>query len=140
MIIAILGSSVFTKEMVDYMDRLEALGHTVRLHEHYIAQGRGGMKDLVERMHAEHGSVKKEYDYIRYHYDEIAGSDAILILNFDKNGIENYIGGNSLMEIGFAYILRKKIYLLNPIPKMSYTDEIEAMDPIVLDGDLSKIG
>jgi len=41
--------------------------------------------------------------------------------------------------MSFAYILKKKIYLLNPIPDMIYTDEIIAMHPIVLNGDLTKI-
>jgi predicted RNA-binding protein with PUA domain len=66
-------------------------------------------------------------------------SDAILVLNFDKNGVKNYIGGNTLMEIGFAHVHDKKIFLLNPIPDMPYKDEIEATDPVVLSGDLSKI-
>ena len=34
--------------------------------------------------------------------------------------------------MGFAHVLNKKIYLLNNIPEMSYSDEIRAMQPIVL--------
>ena len=61
-------------------------------------------------------------------------------LNFDKNGIKNYIGGNTLMEIGFAYVNNKKVFLLNPIPeKVPYTDEIKAMVDVVLDGNLGRI-
>jgi hypothetical protein len=33
----------------------------------------------------------------------------------------------------------KKIFLLNPSPQMAYSDEIVAMKPIVINGDLSKI-
>jgi predicted RNA-binding protein with PUA domain len=44
-----------------------------------------------------------------------------------------------LIEMAFACALDKKIYLLNPIPEMNYSDEIFAMKPIVLSGDLSKI-
>jgi len=29
--------------------------------------------------------------------------------------------------------------LLNPIPKMNYSDEIEAMKPIILNGDLNLV-
>jgi predicted RNA-binding protein with PUA domain len=47
------------------------------------------------------------------------------------------------MEMGFAYILDKKIFLLNKIPKkskiMHYIDEILDMKPIVIDKDLNKI-
>lgn len=138
--ITILGSSKFVKEMVIYKRKLAELGHKVNLHEHYVAQGNGEMGDLVARMEREHANVKKEYDYHRYHYDEIVNkSDAVLVLNFDKNGIENYIGGNTLMELGFAYVHNKKIFLLNPVPQMQYTDEIESVDPIVINGDLSLI-
>lgn len=73
------------------------------------------------------------------HYQKIKKANAILVVNETKNKITNYIGGNALMEMGFAYILNKKIYLLNPIPTMIYTEEIKAMKPVVLKGNLSKI-
>ncbi|KKT04140.1 MAG: hypothetical protein UV82_C0011G0068 [Candidatus Magasanikbacteria bacterium GW2011_GWD2_43_18] len=42
--------------------------------------------------------------------------------------------------MGFAYILKKPLYLLNPIPDMPYyKTEIQAMKPIVLNGDFEKI-
>ena len=43
------------------------------------------------------------------------------------------------LEMAFACVLNKSIYLLNPIPELSYTSELEAMEPIVLDEDLGKI-
>ena len=68
------------------------------------------------------------------------GGDAILVCNFDKKGIKNYIGGNTLMEIGFAHVNDKKVFLLNPIPKnLPYSDEIEAMVDVVINGDLTKL-
>lgn len=137
--ITIIGSSVFAKEMVEYRDKLIMMGHENNLHEHYVAQARGEMKDMLDRMNKEHANVKIENDYIKYHYNEIIESDAVLVLNFDKNGIANYIGGNTLMELGFAHVHDKKIFLLNPIPKMAYSEEIEAVQPIVLNGDLSLI-
>lgn len=137
--ITIIGSSKFAKQMVEYRDKLITLGHEVNLHEHYVRQAKGEMVDLIERMGNEHAQVKKEYDYIRYHYNEIVNSDAILVLNFDKNGIKNYIGGNTLMEIGFAHVHNKKIFLLNNIPDMQYKDEIEAVEPIVINHNLEKI-
>jgi hypothetical protein len=58
----------------------------------------------------------------------------------DKNGIKNYIGGNTFLEMGFAHVLNQKIFLLNPIPEIPfYKTEIEAMRPVVLNGDLAKI-
>ncbi len=81
-----------------------------------------------------------EKDIISDHLRKIQESDTILVLNYDKNGIAGYVGGSSLIEMGFAHYLHRKIYLLNPIPKMSYTVEIKAMQPIVLNGDFKKLG
>lgn len=139
MTITIVGSSRFAKQMYEHKLLLEKLGHNVNLHEHYIAQAKDEMEDPTLMSKREHGLHKKEHDYIRYHYEEILNSDAILVLNFDKNGIKNYIGGNTLIEIAQAYVHNKKVFLLNPIPDLSYTDEIIAMDPIVINGDLKKI-
>ena len=64
----------------------------------------------------------------------------MLVLNYDKNDVKNYIGGNALMEIGFAYVLNKKIFLLNPIPDIPYyKTEIESVRPIIINGDLGNI-
>ena len=74
------------------------------------------------------------------HYRNILESDAVLIVNLEKNGIQNYIGGNVLMEMGQAYVNNKGIYFLNDMPTgLPYIDEIEAMDPICLQGNLANI-
>jgi len=125
--------------MVEYQNKLIKLGHEVDLHEHYVAQARGEMKDTIERMSCEHAALKIENDYIKYHYNEIVSADAVLVLNFDKNGIANYVGGNTLMELGFAHVHNKKIFLLNPIPEMAYSEEIEALMPLVINGNLNLI-
>lgn len=69
----------------------------------------------------------------------IAANDAILVLNFEKNGAKNYIGGATFLEMFKAFDLEKKIYLFNPIPDGMLTDEIIGLQPIVIHGDLSKI-
>ena len=44
------------------------------------------------------------------------------------------------MEIGFAHVLNQKVFMLNPIPEMTYCkSEIEAVKPVILNGALSKI-
>lgn len=78
-------------------------------------------------------------DLIRDYYQEIHSADAVLVVNEDKRGVADYIGGNVFLEIGFAHVLDKAIFLLNPIPEVSYRDEIIAMQPIIVNGDLSKI-
>ncbi|MDP2685065.1 MAG: hypothetical protein Q8P20_08595, partial [bacterium] len=79
-------------------------------------------------------------DAMREYYDLMPGADALLILNYDKNGVKNYIGGNTFMEMCWAYGMRKKIYLLNQIPSIPYYQtEIHAMKPIIINNDLNKI-
>ena len=88
----------------------------------------------------EDSNIKIKGDLIRGYYKKIEKSDALLVLNYDKNDISNYIGGNTFIEMAFACVLKKPLYLFNPIPKLSYTSEIEAMEPIVLNGNLELIG
>lgn len=138
--ITICGSSKFRHEMIEYMEKLENLGHKVIVHEHYIKSVRGEMPELMERVEREHATLKREQNYIKWYHNAIKNSDAILVLNFNKNGIKNYVGGNTLMEIGFAHVNGKKIFLFNQIPEdVSYADEIKAMVDVVIDGDLKKI-
>lgn len=83
---------------------------------------------------------KQEQDATKEMWGLIQNCDAVLVLNYDKNGINNYIGGNAFLELGFAYVLNKKIFLLNPIPDIPYyKTEIESMRPVILDGALTNI-
>lgn len=59
--------------------------------------------------------------------------DGLLILNYTHREIENYVGGNSFLEMCIAFYLNKPIYLLNDIPEnMPYTEEIKSFYPIVI--------
>lgn len=78
-------------------------------------------------------------NFIDEHFNKINTADAILVVNEHKNGIDNYIGGNTLIEISHAYAQGLDIFLLNPVPDVSYDVEIRGMHPIVLDGNLDNI-
>jgi hypothetical protein len=67
---------------------------------------------------------KKKAEAMHNHFDKVAWSEVILVCNYDKNGIAGYIGANTLLEMGLAFHLKKPIYLLNPLPEVSYTEEI----------------
>lgn len=138
--IVICGSSSFRKGTVEFRDRLNKIGHEAIINEIYEKWARGEERELWERTKREHAAVKKEYDFMKWYYNAIVSSDAILVLNLAKNGVENYIGGNTLMEMGFAFVHGKKIFLLNPIPEIGYKDEIEAVSPIIIKGNLEEIG
>jgi len=83
--------------------------------------------------------LKRDKDLIRTHYEKIKVSDAILVLNEDLPGKPRYIGGNSFLEMGFAHILDIPIYLMQDLHEAPYRSEMLAMDPIVIEGELSRI-
>jgi methionyl-tRNA formyltransferase len=139
--IVICGSSTFKEKMLEYSDKLAGLGHEPIMHPDYLAFIKGEKSEIWQQVvNGQHGQVKKSQGYIKWYHQAITKSDAVLILNFDKKGIKNYIGGNTLMEIAFAHVNNKKIFLLNSIPEeVSYADEIKAMFDLVLNDDLSQI-
>ena len=137
--ITICGSVMFRKEMVKVRDKLNEMGHEGIICSVMEDLALGKNPELMKKIEENHVQVKKDGGFIKWYYNSIVNSDAILVLNYDKNGIKNYIGGNTLMEIGFAHVHNKKIFLLNPVPEISYKDEILAMEPVILNGDLSKI-
>jgi len=134
--IGIIGSMQFTEKMVETRNKLSKMGHdafVTDLHEAFIGKT-DEEKEIIKI------DQKNNQDVIREFWNIMQGADAVLVLNYDKNGISNYVGGNTLMEMGFAHVLNQKIFLLYPIPEiLFYKTEIKAMNPIILDGDLSKI-
>ena len=134
--IGIIGSMQFTEKMLEVRDKLINFGHNAfitNLHESLV--GKTDEEKEKIKLHQ-----KYNMDAIREFWRAMQGADAVLVLNYDKNGIKNYIGGNTLMEIGFAHVLNQKIFLLNPIPEIPYYEtEIKAVKPIIINGDFSLI-
>jgi len=144
--IVICASCAFSDKIIEIADKLEKQGNQVDIP--YVTKMIREKKVSFEKFKKEkekYGDIKfreehrDQVDLIKRYYNLIKESDAILVLNYDKKGVENYIGGSVLMEMGYAYVLDKKIYLLNDIPDMSYSDELKDMKPIVINGDLTKM-
>lgn len=128
--------------MVKARDDLLDIGIEGWIHENYdlLVQGKLDKLEEDKATSQENADRKKKYDYFRVHYRHILESDAVLIVNETKNGIRNYIGGNVLIEMGQAYVNDKKIFFLHGLPEnMPYQDEILAMDPICLNGEIKDI-
>lgn len=125
-----------SKEMLEIEKKLQALSHEVVLPsftcDYAALEG-------IEEMHLESAQNKIKHDLIRGYYEKIKDGDAILVINIERRGVKGYIGGNSFLEMGFAHIFSKPIYLLEDIPDVNYRDEIETMRPIIIYGDLSLI-
>ncbi|MCK5612731.1 hypothetical protein KAR91_63245 [Candidatus Pacearchaeota archaeon] len=134
--ITVCSSMSFAKEMIEIKSQLECVGHEIilpRNTESYADES------LSEESRRESAKNKINEDLIRAYFKKIEESDAVLIVNLPKNDIDHYVGGNTFLEIAFAHVLNKKVFLLNPIPEVSYSDELVAMQPIILNGDLSLI-
>lgn len=134
--IVICASLSFPEKILEVKEELEELGHKIFIPPTTYAylEGRRVKGDLKQDLDA-----KKHVDAIRLYYNEISHSDCILVLNYTKKGIKNYIGPNTLIEIAFAHVLNKKIYLLNPVPEMDIKSEVVHMNPRVINGDLNII-
>jgi len=140
--IAICLSLDFTNQINDIKNQLTQIGHEViiPMTAGMILRDEVTLEQIIKEK--ENGIIPErmiKQDVIKYYFEKIKEVDAILVLNFKKEGIKGYIGGNTLIEIGFAHVLNKKIFLLNAIPDISYKYEIKAMQPIILNGDLTKI-
>jgi len=131
----ICGSMHFSKEMLETKSSLEKLGHEAMVSP--------DIKECLENpdlnMDLNH-CIETNID--KKCFNQIAESDGIVVLNYDKNNIKRYVGGATLMEIGLARHLDKKIFLLFDYPEekdLRYSLEIKLAQPTVLNGDLNKI-
>jgi len=113
--------------------KLETLGHELLLPN-------GMINRVNEQENFDPIKAKTSTDAVRKHIDKIRESDAVLVCNYDKNGIANYIGANTFIEIAAAHYLRKPIFLLNPLPDMAYiNDELQSFNLKVLGNNLELI-
>jgi hypothetical protein len=140
--IMICGSMHFAKEMLEAKSELEKAGHKVIMpgdvHNCVVDPN---LKDEPGKNYERELRQCIERDLLKDGLRKIEESDAVLFLNKDKNDIAGYMGASGLMELGVATYLNKKIFLLNEVDKnQKYAIEINLIQPIILNGDLNKIG
>ena len=133
--IFIICSKAFYKDIAPIKEKLEQNGHIVELpNSYYEPDAEKKSWDLGEKAHSEFKARM-----FKMSEERIATMDAVLTLNFDKNGKKNYIGGATFIEIYEAFKKGKKIFLYNDIPEGMLYDEISGFSPIVIKGDLDLI-
>lgn len=143
--ITLCGSIAFYDEMVVAKQWLEEQGHEVRMPPSERANEHGEILPIKEYYTLKKQApdapwvVDSTAKAIMAHYKKIEWSDAVLVVNEEKNKIPGYVGGNTLMEMGLAFFLGKKIFLMNQIPELSYKEEILGMKPVILGKDLTRI-
>lgn len=148
--ITLCGSIGFYKEMESARDHLLKLGYEVKIPELALEVPQefgSGKKVYFGKYIEENGGIDAfpvghkiwslKESAIKDHYEKIDWADAILVINHEKRGIEGYVGGNTLIEIGVAFYLKKKIYIQHDVSsELSYKQEIIGMKPVILNGDL----
>ena len=133
--IFVVCSRHFYHKIPPIKEELEKQGHNVTLPNSYDAPFKEEeVKNKGEKEHQEWKSAM-----MKRQEPKVRANDAVLVLNFEKNGQENYVGGATFMEIVKAWELEKKIFFWNPIPKSIFEDELKAINPRVIFGDVAKI-
>lgn len=140
---------IFLDRMNSIKSQLENFGHEVTaptLTEEEIETGANTFKDYL----VSQGGLKnvfpnneiwkiKEKAMLQYK-TIIDETDALLVCNFDKQEKKNRIGDNSFMEMGYAFFIGKKIYILQGLP---YDDdkieEVLGMRPVFLNGNFEDL-
>ena len=129
----IICSKVFYGRIAPIKAELESRGHSITLPNSY---------DHPTLEQESWDQSPEEHVKFKQHMFELSRGiaknvDAALILNYEKHGIPDYIGGATFLEIYDAFCAGKKIYLMNDIPQGILFDEIQGMNPTILHGDLT---
>jgi hypothetical protein len=133
--IFVVCSKYFYEKVKPIVKSLEEKGHIVHLPNGFDnPEAEEGMKQMDKK---EFQKWKEEM--LREDERIILKHDAILVLNFEKKGIPNYIGGATFLEMFNAWRLKRKIFLYNPLPTCSFTDELRAFSPIIINGNLEMV-
>jgi 8-oxo-dGTP diphosphatase len=125
--ITICGSMQFAKEMSKLAAQLKEKGWNVFL------------PDSLESSESKLKKTKTKKQYITAHFDKIKQSHAILVANYEKNNIPGYVGSNTLMEIGLAHALHKKIFILKELGEQKCKEEVLAIATQILNDDIDSL-
>lgn len=140
--VSICSSANFYRQAADIQEQLTQAGLKALIPEVAEDMKRRGDYDVsyYKTWFGDANDYSKKARFIRGHFAEIEKSDVVLVLNYEKHGVQNYIGGNVLMEMAIAFYLNKPIYILNEAPQDSpLLEEILGMQPTILGGDLASL-
>ena len=146
--ITLCGSMIFESKMQDIAQALEKMGFFVTCPTLTDEEKNAGADTFMKYIDSLGGVShvlpddplwKVKGNAMREYKEYIDKADALLVCNFDKGGKLNRIGDNSFLEMGYAFLIDKKIFVRNNPP---YGDEkieeVLGMTPIFLRGNLEK--
>lgn len=141
-VITVCASCAFYRKVNDIKDALEPMGFEVLVPKLALEMKKNDdyEVDHYKTWFADPNDYHKKAALIHGHFDEVDKADAVLVVNEEKKGIKNYIGGNVLMEMALAFHARKPIFILNEVPEGSSTEEeIRGMLPVLLHGKIKDL-
>jgi len=140
--ITICSSASFYPEVILFRDKLNERGWKVFVpHSAALMERKGSFNVAAYKTwFSNPRHLKRKTWLMENHLRKIAMADSIFVVNLSKKGINGYVGGNGLIEMFYAHLKKKKIYMLNPISKQSpLREEVMGLRPVVVKGDLRKI-
>lgn len=131
--ILLICSKRFYPNIPPIQEQLEAMGHNIFLPNSYT------FPEKEAELRGTPGHAAWKASMIKRSESRIQQMDAVLVLNYDKDGYKNYIGGATFLEIYDAFRFNKKIYMMNDIPEGMLKDELIGFSPMVIHQDLTCI-
>jgi len=119
--IVICSSASFYKQVIGVQKQLKDLGFkvVVPLTANKMVKSNDFKVETYKTWMERPEDYKRKAYLTKKHFKEIEKGDTILVLNYQKNGKNGYIGGAVLMEMALAFYLKKPIYILNQIDDSS---------------------
>ena len=104
-VITICSSANFYRQVVEIQAQLQKHGFKVIIPHTAQKMKRSGDYDVshYRTWFKDSKDYHKKTWLMREHFKEVVNSDIILVINNQKHGIDNYIGGNVLMEMALAF-------------------------------------
>jgi len=141
-IITICSSATHYRNVIEIEKELKKLGFKVKIPGVAKIMQRTDNFDVAfyKTWYKNKADYKKKTQLMNEHFKKVIDADAILVTNFEKNGLQGYIGGNALMEMTLAFHYKKPIFIYSQISeKLGIAEEIYGMNPIFINGELKKL-
>jgi len=119
--IAICGSMAF-------IDEMEAIAAKLRPRATFVATPVREERDASWESLPLQEAVHRKRTYLFGYLERIRASDLVLVANFDKAGVEGYVGPNTLVEAAFAHAAGKAVVFLKaPGPQPAQLEALAMM-------------